>query len=285
MIVFAITALLITAGVLIAVLTPLVAAKPLRGARRDSAVAAVCRDQLRELEQDLAAGAIERSRYAEARDDIERRLLADLHDADQEPERASRSHRSAIAVGLTLPVFAAGLYWAVGSPQSIEPRRAAAVEAPHALDGAEVQARIARLAARLEREPGDAEGWTMLARSYTALRRYADAASAYAQAAARGKPDAQFFADYADALAMTQGRRFQGKPEALIAQALSLDPDHVKALALAGSAAFERREYEAAVGHWQRLLTRVPADADIARSIRGSIAQARARANEASARR
>ena len=87
----------------------------------------------------------------------------------------------------------------------------------------------------------------------------------------------QLLADYADVLAMTQGRRLQGEPEALVARALAADPNHVKALALAGSAAFERGEYRAAIRHWQLLLTRVPANVDFARSIRGGIAQAEER--------
>jgi len=277
MIFFTLIGGLMFAGVLVAVLTPLFAAKPARGAPSHSLVAAVCRDQLRELEQDLVAGSIQHDRYDEARMDIERRLLADLEaEAPQEHENRIGARSLAVSLGLMISTAAIAVYWMTGSPQSIA-KPASPTEPRHAVDTQEVQAMIARLASRLEREPQDAEGWAMLARSHGALARYADAVRAYSQAVARGREDPQLLADYADALAMTQGRRLQGEPETLIARALAADPNHVKALALAGSAAFEQRQYHAALRHWQRLLTRVPADAEIARSTRASIAQAQER--------
>lgn len=275
MIFFYVIGALLTAGVLLAVLAPLAGGRRPRGASTHAAVAAVYRDQLLELERDLAAGLLALSHYEEARADIERRLLADLEGLEAPPETGvPRTHRATLVAALALPLAAYAVYWTVGSPQAVAPR-AAAVKTPHTLDPAQVEAMIAKLAARLEREPGDVESWTMLARSYSAVRRYGEAARAYEQAGSRGAPDAQLLADHADALAMAQGRRLRGDPEPLIARALTLDPDHVKALALAGSVAFEKREYDAAIGHWQRLLTRVPAEADLARSVRGSIAQAR----------
>ena len=280
MIVFGIVAALVTAGVLLAVVPALAGTRAGRGATCESAVAAVCRDHLRELERDLAGGLIDRERYAEARADVERRLLSDaVDDVERAPPRRARGSRTAWAVGAFVPLAAAVVYALTGTPQVLAPRPPA--EAAHATDAGKAQAMIARLAARLEREPDNAEAWVMLARSYGALKRFPEAARAYAQAAARVPPDAQLYADYADAVAMAQGRRLRGEPEALIARALAADPGHVKALSLAGSAAFEKRDYEMAIAHWQRLLTRVPGDADIARSVRGSIAQAQDRVRAA----
>ena len=59
--------------------------------------------------------------------------------------------------------------------------------------------------------------------------------------------DSRLLADYADVAAMAQGRRLQGKPEALIARALAADPRNVKALSLAGTAAFEKGDYAGAI--------------------------------------
>lgn len=277
MMTFAIVAALLVTGVLLVLVPPLAVARPARGTARDTAVTAVYRDQLGELERDVAAGVLARVRYDEARADIERRLLAEVANGAECANRVPAGRRACWAVALALPVAAAAVYWLTGTPQALAPRGSAGVEAPHALEPSQVQAMVARLAQRLEREPGDAEGWAMLARSYSAMRRYADAAQAYSQAAARGTPDAQLLVDYADALGMAQGRRLAGAPEVLVARALSLDPNHVKALSLAASAAFEQRHYEAAIGHWERVLTRIPADSEMARSTRSSIAQARAR--------
>jgi len=86
--------------------------------------------------------------------------------------------------------------------------------------------------------------------------------------------DAQLLADYADALAMAQGRRLQGEPEKLIARALAIDPLNVKALLLAGTAAFNRNDYAGAVRHWERVLGAVPGESEMAQRIRASIAEA-----------
>jgi cytochrome c-type biogenesis protein CcmH len=127
----------------------------------------------------------------------------------------------------------------------------------------------------MEKEPDNVEGWTMLGRSYTALGEFAEAARAYGNAVARSGSDATLLADYADALAMAQGRRLDGEPEKLIERALAIDPQNLKALALAGSAAFERHEYAAAAGYWERILKVLPEDSQFTQSVRASIAEAR----------
>ena len=132
------------------------------------------------------------------------------------------------------------------------------------------------LARRLSTNPADPDGWLMLARSYTVLGRYADAATAYSRALALRPGDAQLLADYADTLAITQGKRLAGEPATLIQRALKADPGNLKALALAGSEAYERRDYRAAGDYWERLLLRVPPGTDLQRSVQANLDEARA---------
>jgi cytochrome c-type biogenesis protein CcmH len=134
----------------------------------------------------------------------------------------------------------------------------------------------ARLAVRLEKEPDNAEGWVMLARTYYALNRHADAARAFERAAMLVPDSAELLADYADALAAAQGGTLSGKPLALVQRALKIDPAQWKALALAGTAAFDRKEYRQAVAYWERMKATVPPGSPIAQSIDSSIAEARA---------
>ena len=94
----------------------------------------------------------------------------------------------------------------------------------------------------------------MLARSYTMLGRRAEAVTAYERAVALQGQDASLLADYADALAVTRESRLAGEPAALVERALKLDPNHAKALSLAGTAAFERKDYAGAVARWEHLL-------------------------------
>ena len=90
----------------------------------------------------------------------------------------------------------------------------------------------------------------------------------------RSPPSAQLLADYANALAMARTAP-RGEPERLIAQALKLEPDNVKALMLAGSAAFERKDFKAAIAHWERILKLVPPDSELVELVKDGIEDAR----------
>ncbi len=242
----------------------------------------VYRDQLLELEADLAAGTLSQDRYDEARREIERQLLEDTGEAEAAPASApQRGLFTAATVGAAVPLLAIGLYFAVGNPDGLVPERVAGTAESHGVSPQQVEAMVERLVARLKSEPEDAEGWVMLARTYVALDRFKEAAAAFANAAKRIPGSAQLLADYADALAMAQGRKLQGEPEKLIQRALAIDPNNLKALALAGSAEFEKKQFSAAVSHWQRLANLVPPDSETARAVQGSIAEARAQGGKA----
>jgi cytochrome c-type biogenesis protein CcmH len=143
------------------------------------------------------------------------------------------------------------------------------------LDRHEIEALVEKLAARLKENPENGEGWVMLAKSYRHFGRFREAAEAYANALSRLPPDATVLADYADVLAMAQGQRLQGEPEKLIARALELDPRHFKALALAGSVAYEKKDYATAAQYWERMLPLVPSDSEQARTIQANVDDAR----------
>src|SRR5438552_4197202 len=80
-------------------------------------------------------------------------------------------------------------------------------------------------------------------------------------------------ADYADALAMAQGRKLSGKPAELAGRALTIDPNHKKALALAGTAALEANDLGGAIGYYRRLLAQLPEGSDDAKQITAIIAK------------
>ena len=148
----------------------------------------------------------------------------------------------------------------------------------HATSAGELAARVDGLAARMRESPQDAAGWAMLGRSYAALGRFEDSAAAFERAAELAPADAQLLADYADVAAVTQGNKFQGKPEALLARALAAQPANAKALWLSGTALFQKADYAGAAREWRRLLAAVPPDSPTARSARRSIGEAERRA-------
>jgi cytochrome c-type biogenesis protein CcmH len=267
---FWVIAVLLAAGALAFVLPPLLRGRRAApGAAVEATNVAVYRDQLRELEADLAAGTLAREQYDEARRELEARLLADVQGGAAAPRTATTGRVAAMAAGIAIPIAAVLLYLAVGNPGALAPESES-----HGITRAQIVNMVDRLAARMKENPEDATGWVMLGRSYSVLDRFPEAAEAYANAVKRAPPDAQLLADYADALAMAQGRRLQGEPERLIAKALAIDPRNVKALALAGTAAFENKDFQGAIVQWRKILDIVPADSDMATSIRDSIADA-----------
>jgi cytochrome c-type biogenesis protein CcmH len=176
-------------------------------------------------------------------------------------------------VAAAVPLLAFAVYFLVGTPAAIE-RESDREAAAHA-SAAQVEAMVERLAARLRDNPEDVEGWKLLGRSNAVLGRYPEAADAYAKAAARAPRDAQLLADLADVLAMSLGQTLQGEPEKLVLRALELEPGNLKALALAGTAAFERKDFSAAAAYWERMLPHVAPDSEDARTIQQNIAEAR----------
>jgi cytochrome c-type biogenesis protein CcmH len=241
---------------------------------RNAANVAIYRDQLRELDADLAAGTLAREDYGRARSELEARLLQDMGEAEARPAPAA-GRASVWVVGAAVPALAFALYFLVGHPAAID--REAELQA----SAAQVEAMVARLAARLRENPDDVNGWKLLGRSYGVIGRYAEAADAYAKAAVRAPRDAQLLVDFADALAMARGQTLQGEPEKLVLRALELEPGNLKALALAGRAAFERRDYAGAAAHWERMLPHVAPDSDDARTIQQNVAEARSLSGEA----
>lgn len=240
----------------------------------------VLREQLAALDADHAAGVLDAEQYRLARIEVERRALEEEQVAEQ-PAVARRAGKTALAMGLLIPVFVLGLYALLGEPQSLDATVAAA---PGQQDASlpELEAMVDRLAKRLESrtkpEEGDLQGWTMLANSYAVMQRYAEASRALGRARELAPDDPQLMADHADMMAMVQGRSMKGEPQQLVMRALQLDPKNLKALAMAGSWAFEQRDFAAAVDYWGRAKELAPPGSDFANGLENSLQQARAAA-------
>lgn len=147
--------------------------------------------------------------------------------------------------------------------------------APHALGPDQIAAMTERLAARLAQQPDDADGWAMLARSHAMSAQHAKAVEAFRKAEALRPDDPVLLADFADALAMTRQRSLAGEPLQLVQRALKADPANLKALSLAGTEAFDRRDYRAAIGYWEALQQAGGPASAFVQQVQGGIAEAR----------
>ena len=274
---FWLVAALFIAVALALVLPPLVRGTGSAGrAERDAANIGLYRDELAQLEREHAEGKVDAQEYREAKEEIDRRLLEDVAPAAPSRDSAAAARRAsrwaALAIGIALPVVVVLGYLRFGDMRALEP---GAQQAGHEVTPEQVAAMVDKLAQRMQQNPGDAQGWVMLGRSYAVLGRFAESAQAYARAVALVNDDAGLLADYADSLAMSRGGNLQGEPYQIIKRGLEFDPKNVKLLALAGSAEFQNKDYAAAVDYWERSLAGMQGESDFARELRSSIDEAR----------
>ncbi len=277
------TGFLAAAGVLVVVTLAFLLVPLLRrpteaaDASRTALNAEIYRGQFAELDADLAAGSLSRDDFEEGRRELQRRLLEDAGSEAQSAVTGRRAGLSALLIGITLPVAAALLYFSLGNLPALSPERA---QAPK-VTAQQIEEMVARLAARLEANPDEPNGWIMLGRSYKAMGRYDEASRAFSKAEVLVNEDPHLLAEYAEALAFATGGSLKGRPSALIARALKLNPDHPEALVLAGTAAYERNDFAAAATYWERLLNQLPADSEDAQMLSESIDKARSAAKKA----
>jgi cytochrome c-type biogenesis protein CcmH len=278
MLMFWVVAGLLLLGALLLVLPALWSPRAAAQGQAGGANVAVYRDQLKEAERDLASDVITPERFEQLRGEIQRRVLEDTQASEGSAATVKPARRLALALALVIPAASIATYLALGEPDATAPivvQAPAAGGAQHEVTADQIQRMVSALAERLKAEPDNAEGWLMLGRSYTALGRYTDAVAAFRKASGLMPGNASVLADLADVIGMAQGRQLAGEPARLVQQALDADPRNIKALALAGSVAFEAKDYRAARTYWERLQAVLPPDSEMARSVQGSIAEAR----------
>ena len=250
--------------------------------QRREANVLVYKDQNRELDTDLKNGLIGEAQYQQEKTELERRLLEDVAARPATGATKQKGTNSfAYGVAAFIPIGAIALYLVIGNPKGIDlsanPRAipATAPDQPGTMPPQQIAANVEKLAERLKQNPNDAQGWTMLARSYMMQERFSEAASAYERLTALNANDADAWADYAEALALANGQNLAGKPTEAINRALKIDPKNQKALDLAGSAAFQLNDYQKAIEYWQKLLTSLPPGSDELRTITEQISKAK----------
>jgi cytochrome c-type biogenesis protein CcmH len=230
----------------------------------------VYRQQFAELEQDLTNGLLTDDQYQTARHELERRVLEETGSTETSSMMSGglvNIRLVALSLVLAIPAASGVLYWTLGNPAAMTHPTASPMSAQSGADNERqmtegLNAMVDKLKKKLEQNPTDATGWTMLARSYMAMERYADAVPTFEKALKLNPNNADMLADYADALAVHQGRKLEGKPETLIDKALKVDPNHVKALMLAGTVAYNRKDFVLAVKDWERARTNLPPDSE-----------------------
>jgi cytochrome c-type biogenesis protein CcmH len=261
---------LMTAAAIFAVLWPL-----RHGGRppSDGSETAVYKDQLAEIDRDVASGLIGSSEAEAARIEISRRLLS-AADSQRDPPAASniRWRRSAAITALVgLPIVAAAFYLSLGSPRLGDfplSERARAPDVRQPLDTL-----VAQVEAHLEKNPADGRGWSVLAPVLARLGRYDDAVRAYRNSISYNGDNAERRADLGEAITAAAGGVVTSEAKAEFERAVALNTDEAKANYFLGVAAEQDGRTTEAVSIWRAMLAKGPPDAPWRPVVRAALAR------------
>lgn len=274
---FWVIAAILTLGASLAVLLPLAGGSKNASAAGDHDLE-VYRDQLAELDRDMARGLIQPMEAEEARAEIARRILR-LSNAGQAGETATQPSRStrlvATAAVLVVPLLSWGLYGQLGSPDlPSQPLSERLAKNPA---DSSVDELIARAEAHLAANPSDGRGWDVLAPVYLRMQRYADAVTAYRNAIRLDGDSAARQAGLGEAIANAAGGIVSAEAQAAFEAALKLDPANPKAaFYLAMGMAQEGRIAEATAA-WQKMLAALPQGSPWRGAVEQALAESAAR--------
>lgn len=269
---FWIAAGLLTALVVVILCWPLLRQRHSASTSRKAINTAIYRDQMAELDRDLASGAVARDDHATAREELERRVLEDVADDNAAVVTAPRRlPLTALGLGVALPAAALALYFGLGNPAALDPSAQKNV-APTA---AEVEQMVATLAEKLEKNPENLQGWVMLGRSYKVMGRFDEAARAFEKAGSAMESEPELMLEVAELSAEQNQGKVEGKGLKLLKQVLKDQPDNPQALVLAGTDAYFRQNYPDAARYWERVLAQVPPDSEDARNLTAGLEKIR----------
>lgn len=262
------------AAAVAAILRPLLARRDPSPARSVHE-AAVFRDQLDELERDVARGVISATEAAEARSEVGRRLIAASDAAkDGTPGPGTDWRRPAAVIVATLvPAVALGSYLALGSPQL--PRQPFAAREAVPIENQDLASLVSRVERHLQQEPADASGWAVIAPAYMRLRRFDDAVSAFSRAIALGGETPERLASLGEARVFAAGGMVDADARAAFERSLALDRTRTRPRYYLGLAAVQDGDVPRAVEIWDALVASAPEDAPWLAEVNRQLAAAR----------
>ena len=223
--------------------------------------AAVYRDQLGEIDRDVAGGLIGSSEAEAARVEISRRLLAaGIVRAIRRSHRTPGCAGSAAILALVgLPIVAVAIYLPLGSPRLGDFPLAQRARAPDVAQPFENL--VAQVEAHLEKNPTDGRGWNVLAPVLARLGRYDEAVRACRNSITYNGDSSERRSDLGEALAAAAGGVVTAEAKAEFERAVALNADEVKASYFLGLAAEQDGRGSEAASIWRAMLAKAPPDA------------------------
>jgi cytochrome c-type biogenesis protein CcmH len=173
----------------------------------------------------------------------------------------------ALLLVLATPPAVFGLYLVLGTPQALvaapAPSRSNLVDATR------------QLQASLTRKPDDAQGWALLAQAYSALKEPRQALDALDHLLKLQPNNPDVLVAWVEASAAASPSHLIGDASRTKLQyALTLDPQHQRALWLLGISDFQRQQYADAARQWKTLLPLLQPGSKVAATVKRELAEA-----------
>jgi cytochrome c-type biogenesis protein CcmH len=235
---------------------------------------AVYRDQLHELDRDIARGLITPTEAGTARLEIQRRLLA-TDKLLTAPSRLSRSPVLAVFVFVIVAAGSISSYLWFGSPElPDEPFSARKAEVAQNEGQSALQQATDTLAARLKQNPSDASAWLLYGRTLAMLSQWDQAEAAYRHAIDLGQTSQETVAGHAEIMVMQASGTVTPAAEAAFRQVLQADPNSGIARYYLALGAMQAGEPRKALDGFQALLAELPANSPLRGQLEQKVAEA-----------
>ena len=235
--------------------------------RRSQNIAAF-KDRLTEIEAEKQAGNLPEEQFQQLKTELEASLITDVdgleHDTQQAQSNKKSSSVSRVVAGLmviSLPLISYSLYMKWGALDGVEQHREWGNSVPSVENGmpkGNIDDLLATLRDKLEKNPDNADGWFMLARSSMNLEKYDQASYAFLRMAEQLEKQQEdpsaIYGLAAQALFFAEGAQMTDKVKEILDKAFAINPDETNGLGLLGIDAFESGRYEEAIKHWSRIL-------------------------------
>jgi cytochrome c-type biogenesis protein CcmH len=267
---------MMTAAAIFAVLWPLSRQTGPAGRGRSGSDLAVYRDQLDEIDRDLAARLIGKQEAEAARVEVSRRLIAAADAAETRsatPQASALWRRRAISLValIILPLSASALYLAFGSPGL--PGMPLASRNAQAPETRSIESMVAQVEAHLERNPEDGQGWEVLAPVYMRAGRFTDAVRARSNALRLLGSTADREADLGEAMVAAANGVVTAEAKNVFERVLAMNASDVKARYYTGLAAEQDGKPLEAARIWRDVLAKAPPNAPYRPLIQDSLAR------------
>lgn len=234
---------------------------------------AVFRDQLAEVDRDLARGTLNATEADSARLEIQRRMLASAarpSSAGAEISPVARALGTA-GIAVIVPFVALGVYMGLGSPTLKNAPASGQAAAEHG--DQQFNQMIDQLSARLAETPEDIKGWALLGRSYRQVEKFDLAREAFRRVLSLGPEGGEAFTDFGEMATAAAGGEVTSEALEAFLAALSRDREDPRARFYVGMSYAQRGDSRSAIAIWRDLTAAAPPDAPWSETVRQQMFQ------------